>query len=288
MFRLRRWRYVAEAAGLWLFLVFMRRMPVGIASAIGDRLGLLFGRFAPQTRTARQNVRLAFPDISEAEQNRIIRDMWRHLGRIAAEFAHLPGHSLFKRMDIEGLENMPDAGHRALFFSGHLGNWELLSSVAQENGHPLTLIYRHANNPLADRMVTRIRATHCAQLIAKGHKSAGQLVRALKGGSSIAMLTDQKMNNGIAIPFFERPAMTAPAIAQLALRFDLPIIPARVMRTKGAHFKATIYPPLVIEKTGNEQKDVFRIMCAINQILEEWIREAPEQWFWVHRRWPKD
>src|SRR5207253_2644034 len=107
-----------------------------------------------------------------------------------------------------------------------------------------------------------------------------------KNGQSLAMLIDQKMNDGIAVPFFGRDAMTAPAIAEFALRYNLELIPARVVRTKGCHFEATIFPPMAYEKTGDEEKDVLTIMTAINAILETWIREHPEQWFWVHKRWP--
>jgi KDO2-lipid IV(A) lauroyltransferase len=113
------------------------------------------------------------------------------------------------------------------------------------------------------------------------------MVRAIKGGHTLAMLIDQKMNEGIAVPFFGRDAMTAPAIAELALRYDMPIIPARVFRTKGCHFDARAYPPLVIEKTGDMEKDVLAIMTQINAQMEAWVREKPEQWFWVHQRWPK-
>ena len=91
---------------------------------------------------------------------------------------------------------------------------------------------------------------------------------------------------GFAVPFFGRPAMTAPAIAELALRYDMPIIPARVMRTHGCHFEATAYPPLVYEKTGDTARDTLAIMTQINALLESWIREYPAQWFWVHKRWP--
>ena len=102
----------------------------------------------------------------------------------------------------------------------------------------------------------------------------------------MAMLIDQKMNDGIAVPFFGRDAMTAPAIAEFALRYDMPLIPVRAVRTKDCHFEVTIYPPLAYEKTGDDEKDILAIMTQINAQLESWIREYPEQWFWVHKRWP--
>jgi KDO2-lipid IV(A) lauroyltransferase len=120
----------------------------------------------------------------------------------------------------------------------------------------------------------------------KGTRGAVKMARAIKNNEAIAMLIDQKMNDGIAVPFFGVDAMTAPAIAQLALRYDLPILPAYVLRKGGAHFEAHMFPALKYEKTGDTEKDTLTIMTAINTMLEGWIRAHPEQWFWVHRRWP--
>ena len=99
------------------------------------------------------------------------------------------------------------------------------------------------------------------------------------------MLTDQKMNDGIPVPFFGRPAMTAPALAVLALRFDCVVLPARVERLGGAHFRLTVFPALPLPRSGDSHADAATLMARVNAILETWIRERPEQWFWVHRRW---
>jgi len=100
------------------------------------------------------------------------------------------------------------------------------------------------------------------------------------------MMVDQKMNDGIPVPFFGRDVMTAPALAELALRYDCPVVPARVERLKGAYFRLLIYPPLELVKTGDRQADVAANMAQVNAILEQWIRDTPEQWLWLHNRWP--
>ena len=100
------------------------------------------------------------------------------------------------------------------------------------------------------------------------------------------MLVDQKMNDGIAVPFFGRDAMTAPAIAELSMRYKCPIIPVRVERTKGAYFKVTVYPPLNNDTHTDKNTDSKIIMTKINELLESWIEERPEQWLWIHKRWP--
>jgi KDO2-lipid IV(A) lauroyltransferase len=100
------------------------------------------------------------------------------------------------------------------------------------------------------------------------------------------MLADQKMNDGIPVPFFGRPAMTASALAVLALRFDCDVLPARVERLGGAHFRLTVFPPLPLPRSGDHHADVAALMAQVNQTLEEWIRDRPGEWFWLHRRWP--
>ena len=100
------------------------------------------------------------------------------------------------------------------------------------------------------------------------------------------MLADQKMNDGIAVPFFGRPAMTTSALASLALRFECDVLPARVERLGGAHFRLTVFPPLSLARSGDHHADVDTLMARVNETLEVWIRDRPEQWFWLHRRWP--
>ena len=108
----------------------------------------------------------------------------------------------------------------------------------------------------------------------------------LAEGRHLALLVDQKMNDGIAVPFFGRDAMTAPAAAQLALRFGCAIMPARVERLHGARFRITMSPPIAAPRTGDRHADMRAIMGEINRVIEGWVRERPEMWLWLHRRWP--
>ena len=133
-------------------------------------------------------------------------------------------------------------------------------------------------------MVARLRGG-TGELIPKGAVAARRAVAALRRGAHVSLLADQKLNDGIAVPFFGRPAMTAPALALLALRFDCAVLPARVERLEGAHFRLTLYPPLDLPRTGNRDADVAALMRSVNATLEGWVRERPEQWFWVHSRW---
>lgn len=278
-------RHRIEAAALWILFGLLRALPLDSASALGGWLARAIGPRLRAHRIAQENLRMVYPNRSEAERRAIITGMWNHLGRVAAELPHLPTEEMARRITVEGEEHLQPE-RPVLFFSGHIGNWELLPQVATRAGVKLALVYRLANNPLVDRVIARIRAQRTTAMVAKGPQGAVGLVRAIKGGLSIAMLIDQKMNEGIAAPFFGRTAMTAPALAQLALRYDMPIVPARVIRLSGARFKTVVSRPLAYEKTGDAARDTLAIMTEVNRTLEGWIHEHPEQWFWVHRRWP--
>jgi Kdo2-lipid IVA lauroyltransferase/acyltransferase len=254
-----------------------------LARWIGPHLGI--------SQRARRNLRAALPELAPVQVAEIIRGMWDNLGRVAAEYPHLRHIRVFEadgRVEARGLEHLDRAlaaGRRVVMFGGHLANWEIAALAAGQYGIDIAQIYRAANNPLVDRMVARLRGG-CGELIPKGAVASRRAVAALRRGGHVSLLADQKLNDGIAVPFFGRPAMTAPALALLALRFDCAVLPARVERLEGAHFRLTLHPPLDLPRTGDRDADVAALMRMVNATLEGWIRERPEQWFWVHSRWP--
>jgi KDO2-lipid IV(A) lauroyltransferase len=208
-----------------------------------------------------------------------------------AEYPHLRKICVFEPggpVETHGFEHVDRAvaaGRRMIFFSGHIANWEIGMLAAVQYGISVAQIYRAANNRLIDRMITRFRG-NAGELIPKGAVAARRAIATLRRGAHLTMLADQKMNDGIPVPFFGRPAMTAPALAALALRFDCDVLPARVERLEGAHFRLTVFPPLPLPRSGDSHADAAAVMAQVNAILETWIRDRPEQWFWVHRRWP--
>lgn len=284
----RKLKHLSEAMLAMLAWCVFRVLPLDAASWLG---GQILRAIGPQTRKhkiALVNLGIAFPEKSEEERKKIARGMWEHLGRVIAEFMHFRGNALLSRISASGLEHLPAEEKPGILVSGHFGNWEMTYPVAYESGVPVTLVYRQANNPFMDWLICRLRKAHANEMLQKGFRGAPKMARALKSGHSIAMLVDQKMNDGIAVPFFGRDTMAAPAFAQFALRFDLPVVPARVVRLRGAHFKGTAYPPVEIKKTGNDEADAKAMVCAVYRQLEGWIREYPEQWLWIHRRWEKE
>ncbi len=284
---MQKFKNIGEYLLLRGFFGILRLFPLDAASYIGGLLARLIGPYLRAHRIAERNLSLVFPDMESSKSKQILRDMWDNLGRVAAELPHLPSTEIYRHVIMKGLENLPDDNRPAIYFSGHIGNWELNYALAYQRGIPITMIYRKANNPYVDEFIARIRATQSSSMAPKGSAGVGTIARAIRKKNSLALLIDQKMNNGVAVPFLGHEAMTAPAIAELALRYDMPIIPARVIRTRGAHFEAEIFPALNFIRTGNDTHDIMTIMTLVNAHVESWVRQYPAQWFWVHQRWPK-
>jgi Kdo2-lipid IVA lauroyltransferase/acyltransferase len=281
-----------EALGAAAALGMFRALPLDLASATGGWLCRRLGPLAPVSRYAERNLRRAFPDKTDAEIRRLLVAMWEHLGRVLGEYPHLARFRLYEpgsRVEVVGAEHVDrlrDDGKTGIFFSAHIGNWELASLGATQRGLPLARIYRAPNNALVDQLMRAARRSVEGELLPKGAEGARRAVAIMRAGGHLGMLVDQKLNDGIAVPFFGRPAMTAPALALLALKFDCPVVPAKVERLAGCRFRLTIYPPLTIERSGERERDVLALMARVNAIIEGWIRERPEQWLWLHRRWP--
>lgn len=264
------------------------------ASNLGGWIGRTFGPKFRITNIARRNLALAFPEKTDAEREKIVLGMWENLGRVVFEFPHIPkldvyrDHNFFEVIGLDKIDLLRDDNQPGIFFSGHISNWETTSlSIAQfSNPIALSLIFREPDNPWVRKLFDQRRPPG-ASLIPKGAKGARQALNVLKNGGHLAMLVDQKMNDGIKVPFFGHDAMCAPAIAQFALKYNCPLVPVRAQRLNDGRYRITLFDPLEIKLTGDRQADIEAIMIQINQILEEWIRDCPEQWLWLHRRWPQ-
>ncbi len=274
-----------QAAGAAVFFALFRALPLDAASAVGGALGRAIGPRLGVSKRARRNLKLALPALSPPEIEAIVRGMWDNLGRVMAEYPHLTRMQIFPpngRFEVRGLEHVDEAaaaGRTMIFFSAHLANWELGARVAVQYGLPIALIYRALNNPLVDAMLSRLRGDG-GEFLPKGSAGSRGAIAALREGQHLVLLVDQKQNDGIPVPFFGRAAMTAPALARFAERFDCDVMPVRIERLRGARFRVTVYPKL------DRPAETPVLMATVNATLEEWIRERPEQWLWLHNRWP--
>ncbi len=261
--------------------------------------GFLFKKIGPKTskqKIIRKNMDIVFPDMNEREKQELIQKAWENMGRTFAEFPLLHRMEVYSdnsRVEVEGLEiltKLADAGKGAVLISGHFANWEIMAAVFSQAGLPVQVTYRPTNNPYFDKRIRREREKYGIKLMVpkSGAKGAKQLVSALKGGEMVALLNDQKFNQGIEIDFFGQSAMTAPGPTRMALQTDTPLIPMSIERKNGVYFKVKIHPPIKLENTGNKAKDTNDGVRKITDFIEKQILKSPQDWFWVHRRWPKD
>jgi len=307
-----------EAAPIWaalgLFKILPRRAAAGFGAAIARGVGPLL----PMTRAARRNLELCFPEKSAGERAELVRAMWDNLGRIAGEFTHrraLWDRSLTtaaERYGVERLRAAAAAGERvtldaeriqivgaeqfrmlldvkrpALMFTAHMGNWEVMPWTAARMGLKFAVIYRRPNNPMIARLIEGRRGG-LVEFLPKGMQGAFGAARVMENGGRLAMLVDVKENKGIALPFLGRPAMTGTALATLALRYDALLVGVYTERLGPHRMRITMEPPLDLPRSGDADADTRAIMAAINARVESWIRERPDQWLWLHKRWPKD
>jgi len=272
----------------------IRALPLRWAAAIGSFLFRTLGRRMRVARVAEQNVRRVFPELTDEEVDTLIEKIWDNLGRGAGEFAHMNKFSYEgdnPRIEIVGQAHLDAlrSGERAgILISAHTGNWEAAGRIFGQILVPHGQVYRGADNPYIDRLFRKARQHQSVTLVPKGRAGAIEMLRLMRGGTHFGVMMDQKLNEGVAVPFFGHDAMTATAPVELALRNGSPIVPVRCIRLPDSHFRVEISPPIEFEITGDRKTDVMAALVEINKTIENWIREYPEQWFWLHRRWPKE
>ncbi|MEO8880439.1 MAG: lysophospholipid acyltransferase family protein [Gemmatimonadaceae bacterium] len=268
------WRVAVEFAG-WIGTLFY--WPLGVRRTVAEK-----------------QIAAAFPEYSSREVQRVAKESFRHLGRVAAEsalFSRLDGAGILEHMEgTDGLElfqRQRDAGRGAIVLTGHLGNWELGGAATAASGHPIDVVVRLMGNPLFDGYLTRTRS-RLGMTVVRDRDAVRHTARALKDGHVIAFLIDQ---SGLHIAssfvnFFGRPAKTPRGPAVLALRLDVPVFFGVSLRQTDGRYHLHIRE-LVTERTGDTDRDVETILNEYSRTLESFVRQAPEQYFWQHRRWKR-
>jgi KDO2-lipid IV(A) lauroyltransferase len=291
----RKLRYYLETAGFFTVIGFFRLFGVDRASAIGGWIGRKLVAPTRLSRRALSNLTAAFPEKSEPEIAAILREMWDNLGRVMAEYAHLDEiHSTGAnpRIEVENKNYFDDAlakGKGVILLSAHFANWEVMPSLARDNAVPGGTVVRPTNNPYVNRWLDRLRARNgLAELISKGAQGTRRIFTILRKGEVVLLLADQRASEGILVPFFGRDAQTTPAPAALALKLGCVLVPTSNRRLDGARFCVRLHPPLPLPETGDPDQDLIALTSAINNFIEERVRERPGQWLWIHRRWVGD
>ncbi len=275
---------------------FLRLIGPERSSDLGGAIARTIGPLLPVHRVALDNLAAAFPEKDEAERRRIAKAAWENLGRVGAEYAHL--RKIFDydyhnpnpdgRILVDGIEHfiaLKDDEKPGIVFSAHLGNWELPAICAQTYGLETTAVFRAPNDPAIARVVHEVRSGAMGGLEAARQGAAFAMQAVLERGGHLGMLIDQHFTRGVVVDFLGRPALTNPILAKFARNFECPVHGVRVVRLPGLRFRIELSPPLVLPRGADGQIEVTGAMQAMTDLVGAWVRENPEQWLWMHRRW---
>ncbi len=260
------------------------------------------GPLLPENKIALEQLTAAFPEKSPAAIKEILRGVWDNLGRMGAEFAHLDrlwdydaahverrSRIELTPATIERFGGLAADGKPALIFAAHLANWELPAVSAAKYDLKSAVLYRRPNIARLDRWLRGTRAASMGELIATGIEAPTKIADALKRGAHVGMLVDQYYVRGVEVTFFGRRTMANPLLARLARHFDCPIHGVRIIRLPGNRFQPELTDEIAPARDAQGKIDIAGTMQIITDVIEGWIREHPEQWLWLHRRWrPED
>ncbi|KMO39931.1 lipid A biosynthesis lauroyl acyltransferase [Methylobacterium variabile] len=299
--KLRLYRALSRLAGLPMVLlvralfVLARWLGPARAAAAGAAIARAVGPLLPSHRTALANLRRAFPERSEAEIAAIALGSWDNLGRTGAEYAHLgeifdydPEAATPGRIEVEGIEHffaLRDDGEPGLIFSAHLGNWELPAICAARFGLEASAVFRPPNSPAAAQLVQEVRRATMGGLTAAGPGAAFAMQGVVERGGHLGMLVDQHFTRGVVVDFLGQPALVNPLLGKLVRHYDCPVHGVRVIRLPGDRFRLELTAALDLPRDASGAVDVQGAMQAMTDVIAGWVRDHPEQWLWMHRRW---
>ena len=240
-----------------------------------------------------RNLELAFPERAEGEREGMLRADYRNLGWLLAEFCQMPGYTVERAsefIEYDGLEHYVAAralGKGVLVLTGHLGAWELSSFYHSLRGWPMGMVIRRLDNPLVDAFVNRIRCLHGNRVIHKDDFARG-LIASMRAGETVGILMDTNMTppQGVFVPFFGVQACTASGMARVAMKTGAAVVPGFLLWEE-AKSKYVLHfgDALNLVHTGVADEDVVANTALFTATIEGYIRQYPEQWLWMHRRW---
>lgn len=285
------WAVEAGLFGVFLFVSWC--LPLAAAQAMASGVMSRVGPRQSKHRHVMRNLRIAFPDRSEAARQDLGRQLWGNVGRVFAEYAHLHRirGDVDRRVDVIGGEHLAAITRErrgAILVAAHLGNWEISGCVVDALGLPLSVVYTPLQNPFLNSMIRRCRKAHNSGLLARDD-STRPMIRELLAGRSIGIIMDQRVDSGSMLPLFGVDKSTTLIPAKLSLRQSVDLIPVRTERLPLGRFRVTVLPPVVPDDPGASlQEQAVQMTRKINATFEAWIHERPEDWFCTNRLWPKD
>jgi len=277
-------QYILIISLLLLFKVIGHKYALTLSSKIFSAFGPLFR----SKKIIYSNLTNAFPSFSELEKNRIIKEMWGNYGRILAEYIFIKNFresKLDRNITITGqeiLEKIKENKKPVIFISGHFNNFELMAMHIDKSGIDLAAIYRPLNNKYLNKIMEKIRKTYiCNKQVKKGIAGTKLLLKYFRKGTSIALMIDQRVSQGIKSNFFNKKALTTSIPAQFVKKFKCDVVPIYIERINDINFKITIKKPIKF----SDYSTIDVITDDLNKVLQDMIIKNPDQWIWTHNRW---
>ena len=282
-------KYFLQFICVIIFFIIFKILGLKLASIISSNIFILFGPIFRSNKIVFSNLKIAFPDIDENQKKQILKKMWFNYGKIFAEYMFIKdfrhNEKYSAKISIENkdiIEKIKKDNEQVIFISGHFNNFELMAMQIEKLGIKLTALYRPLNNPYLNPIMEKIRKKYiCKKQVKKGISGTKDLLLDFKDGSSIALMIDQRVSQGIRSNLFNKEALTTTIPAQFIKKFKIRIVPVHVERQRDNDFKIKFFEPV----NFSNEESIETITFKLNKILEEMIIKNPEQWIWTHNRW---
>ena len=282
-------KYFLQFICVIFFFVIFKILGLKLASIISSNIFILFGPIFRSNKIVFSNLKIAFPNIDENQKKQILKKMWFNYGKIFAEYMFIKdfrhNEKYSAKISIENkdvIEKIKKDNEQVIFISGHFNNFELMAMQIEKLGIKLTALYRPLNNPYLNPIMEKIRKKYiCKKQVKKGISGTKDLLLDFKDGSSIALMIDQRVSQGIRSNLFNKDALTTTIPAQFIKKFKIRIVPVHVERQRNNDFKIKFFEPV----NFSNEESIETITFKLNKILEEMIIKSPEQWIWTHNRW---
>jgi KDO2-lipid IV(A) lauroyltransferase len=281
-------KYFFQFFFITFFLILFRTIGLNLSRIISSKLFLILGPLFRSKRIIKKNISIVFPESSNNFKKMIINNMWKNYGKILAEYVFLKNfrkNDSKKFLTLKGqqiLENIKNTKNPVIFISGHFDNFELMAMHIEKSGIDLAAIYRPLNNIFLNPLMENIRKKYiCRKQIKKGIAGTKEILKYFKSGTSIALMIDQRVSEGIKSYFFNKECLTTTIPAQFVKKFNCKIVPIYIERNETEKFFIEIMSPL----TFNKEESIEDITFKLNYLLEKMILKKPHQWIWSHNRW---
>ncbi len=281
-------KYFLEFFFISIFFFIFKIIGYKNASNLGEKIGKIFGPLFRSSLKVKKNLENSNIGNSNEERERIVKNMWGNYGRIFADYMYIKNfrnENLFKNIEVVGeniLGEIKNEKEPVIFISGHFNNFELMALYLEKSGVDLAAIYRPLNNKFLNPLMEKIRIQYiCKKQIKKGISGTKEILKHFRNGTSIALMIDQRVSEGIKSKFFNNEALTTTIPAQFVKKFKCKIVPVYIERKNKNQFILEILRPISFSKDEN----IESITMNLNKVLEELIRRKPDQWIWTHNRW---